>query len=441
MEQIASMDSPLFQALGTFCQNLTALRGFVALIASVLETHRKITYAESADMLMACAIAMKDALPDLKMELPADKIAKVRQEFGGEVKLAARDDMYTLEFTPGMEKRLLRGMTALYNASAHHSLLYRSALISLVSAAEWLVAQLIRAYIVKHPNSAGIKDKTMTLSDLQELGSIEDAQNMLIQARIDELMFGSLDDWLKFLHSTMRLSMGYWDKRMDALVEIFQRRNVMVHNNGIVGSSYVKKVAPELREGLDVNASLLIKPEYLEGAIDLVEYSFLLISAELWQDLDFADEMRAALLSTIVIERINSERWLVAEGASEFVMRDKKLSERSQLIGKINYWQVLKWQKRFDEVRKNVEETDFSAKGAIYQLARLVLLDRTDEAFTLLPKVVKNEELSVEQLREWPLFREFRKDERVEKFIATGAANQTVKVEGPQVDLSKPVVQ
>jgi hypothetical protein len=316
-----------------------------------------------------------------------------------------------------MEKRFALGQKAVANAHTHHALLYRSALISLVSSAEWLVMQLIREYIKKYPDRAGIKDKTLTLGDLQGIGSIDEARSMLIQTRIDEVMFGSLEDWLKFLNKTMQLSMGYMDDRRDALLEIFQRRNVMVHNNGVVHTAYIKKVPPELRQGIDVNTTLPITPEYLQDAIDLVEYSFLLISAELWQDLDPPDENRCNVLTNVVIERLNSERWLVAEGASQFTKRDKQLSERSQLIGLINYWQTLKWQENFDMVRKDVEKADFSAKSGLFQLARFVLLDNFDKAYELLPTLVDTKALTVEQLQEWPLFREFRKDERVSTFV------------------------
>ena len=258
-------------------------------------------------------------------------------------------------------------------------MLYRSALISLVSAAEWLVMQLIQVYVKRHPEAIGIRDKTLTLADLQAIGSIEEAQAMLIQSRIDEIMFGGLEDWLKMFANTMHLSMGYLKPRRDGLVDILQRRNVMVHNNGVVHSSYMRKVPLELRQGIELNTNLLVTPEYLESAIDLVEYSFVLIAAELWQDLEPNDEERGTVLTNAVaIERINSGRWLVAEGASEFTMRDKKLSEQIQLIGTINYWQTLKWDGRFDSVRKDVEAADYLAKAELYQLARLVLLDQFD---------------------------------------------------------------
>ena len=38
--------------------------------------------------------------------------------------------------------------------------------------------------------------------------------------------------------------------------------------------------------------------------------------------------------------------------------------------GKINYWQALKWQGRFQEVRLEVEAEDMTAKERIYQLAK-----------------------------------------------------------------------
>jgi hypothetical protein len=83
-----------------------------------------------------------------------------------------------------------------------------------------------------------------------------------------------------------------------------------------------------------------------------------LVAAELWKQLDAKDEDRSVVLIKLAFESLKAARWKLSEGISFFVMNDKQLSERDQLVGRINYWQALKWQGRFDEIRSHVEQAD-----------------------------------------------------------------------------------
>lgn len=78
--------------------------------------------------------------------------------------------------------------------------------------------------------------------------------------------------------------------------------------------------------------------------------------------------------------------------------------------GELNYWQSVKWQGRFEGIRKQAEQADLSAKDPLYQLAQLALLNENEAFFSLLPDVLASRKLSIENLNEWPIFREMRVD-------------------------------
>jgi hypothetical protein len=94
------------------------------------------------------------------------------------------------------------------------------------------------------------------------------------------------------------------------------------------------------------------------------------------------------------------------------------LPERDQIIGTLNYWQSLKWQNRFDEVKDQVKTADFSAKDELYQIARHCLLDDEGSFFAMLPDVFRAEKLDMERLTTWPIFREMRKAPGYQKFVS-----------------------
>jgi hypothetical protein len=93
-------------------------------------------------------------------------------------------------------------------------------------------------------------------------------------------------------------------------------------------------------------------------------------------------------------------------------MRDAHLPEAMSLNGQLNYWQSIKWQGRYDEVRSEVEKADFSAKHPRYELAYRALREDKDGFFTMLPTIIRQETLTFEDLDKWPIFQEMRKDPR-----------------------------
>ena len=258
-------------------------------------------------------------------------------------------------------QRFNEAMKRLSEKSSHHELLYRNCLISLVSSAEWFLSQVLRQFFESFPDAAGVKDKTLTLEDLRRIGSIDEAESYLISLRVDEIMWGGLEDWMKFLRNTVKLSMGYIAADEDALVEVFQRRNVLVHSNGTVHHSYLAKVAEPLKKDVQPGGSRG-HPAYLRSAIDTVERNFLLIAAELWKKLAPKEEERANVLNDITMKALFSERYQVAMGTSRFQMEDRQLQEKWLVYAKLNFWQSKKWAGEFDEVRDQVKEADFTAR-------------------------------------------------------------------------------
>lgn len=78
---------------------------------------------------------------------------------------------------------------------------------------------------------------------------------------------------------------------------------------------------------------------------------------------------------------------------------------------------TLKWQQRFDAVKKEIQDADFSDKDIKFELTRRVLLDDFDSALIILPKALETGSIERECIMEWPVFQEFCKDERVISII------------------------
>lgn len=418
-------------------RNLDGLREFLTVVKTFLEKEA-MDYQESRSReLIPLALAMSASGKDPDLALSEERELELRKAFGAEFQLTkTADGGVRIEIPGEANKRFADAIKGLSANSSHQTLLYRNCLISLISSAEWFLSQVLSQFFKAYPDAAGIRDKTLTLEDLRRIGSIEEAQEYLVALRVDEIMWGGFDDWMKFLKGTVKLSMGYMVSDEKALVEVFQRRNVMVHNNGVVHPSYLAKVDEALRKDVVAGTDIEVNPSYLFEAINLVEKNFLLIAAELWKKLLPKDEARPLITNDQTMKALFAERYTVASGLSRFQMEDRQIPDKWITYGKLNYWQTEKWAGRFDAVAEEIKSADFSGKDDLSQMARYVLINETQAACKLLAPVFAASKLTVNDLEEWPIFKEFRRNERVTEFIEAEKAKMsaTIQISSEQME-------
>ena len=298
----------------------------------------------------------------------------------------------------------------------HIDLLYKNSFISLLSTVEWFFSQILHFNYDKFPDTAGIQKKTMTLSDLKSFGSIEDAEKYLIDTKIEEVLRGNLESWFTTLKTDINLKLGYIEPIKQELVEIYQRRNLFVHNGGIVNSIYLSKVSEEFRNDIKLNDSLLIDKKYLDNAICKLQKAFILIASELWKNLDKSDKSRGDVLTDIVYENLIKERWDICEGLTYFIIKDAELEVIDKVVAQLNYWLCKKELNQYESVKKEIEQANYSDKKEIFQLALYALKDDVNSFLELLPISLDSKQLNIERLEEFPIFKTIRKTEEYQKF-------------------------
>jgi len=298
----------------------------------------------------------------------------------------------------------------------HIELLYKNSLISILSSVEWFFSQILHFHYDKFPESAGIEKKTITLSDLKNFGSIEDAEKFLIDTKIEEILRGNFDSWLILLKSDLKLSLGYIEPIKDELIEIYQRRNLFVHNGGIVNSIYLSKVNEKFKSQLKINDQLIIDKEYLDNAICKLQKAFILIASELWKNTNKDDKSRGAVLTEIVYENLLKSRWDICEGLTYFIINDSQLEVTDKVVGQLNHWLCKKETGKIDIVKKEIEKADYSDKKEIFQLALHALKEDLNSFFETLPLVLESKQLTIDELEEFPIFREIRETQEYKNF-------------------------
>lgn len=405
--------------ISAFWKNLESLRDFVDVVSGFLDERSKEDLSTDPDALIPLAIA----LSELKLDDPLDKKQKNKllRLYGGDIQdIKAenadknKDGSIKITLKSKNPERYQKVFDSISKSSARRGQLYQSALISLISTVENFVAQLAHKHFNDNPNAIGIKEKTLSLDDLNRIGSIEDARKYLIDKKVEDVLRGSFTDWIIFIKQKMNVSASYLDRHIDSMAESCQRRNLFIHNGGTVNSIYLQNLPPSIKKRPKINDRLSISSEYLEDTISDFERNFILIAAEIWKKNEPNNEERGSKLIEIAFEHLLKERWQIAGDISYFIAGDKGLSESNRLIGQINYWQCKKWQGELKDVKNEIEELDLSAKEPIFRLAKATLLDSYDEAIELIKLVIKNKVLETDDIKTWPIFQKLRKEREAE---------------------------
>ncbi|MFC5027165.1 hypothetical protein ACQFX6_19395 [Streptomyces sp. DSM 41987] len=296
--------------------------------------------------------------------------------------------------------------------------------VSAVSSFEVLMARLVDFFFRAAPealeNVAREREKEFSLKDLKTMDSIDDAVDLAISRRVDEIMFGSFADWRKFFLDRMNIKFEDCAVDWNGLKETFQRRHILVHNGGMISKRYLSNISNEDRKELAVGGRIVTDEAYVRTAIDSIATFGTLLSASVQKkfcsrdaDVDYIGHC----LNGYAYKELQAKRYSCVSKMTSFI-RGMELSDGSRLTAQVNNW-IARDQMIPGSVNSEVTAWDVSALGDRYKLAKYCLLGEVDEAVKLARSLYGNEELSVEDVLEWPLFDPIRNEGKFGQFVET----------------------
>lgn len=399
-----------------FADNLSSLRDFVDLVDSFLTQQKERVLEDHEDDIRPIFEAVQSTVSKEEIPEEDDDVRQYVEVNTDELEDGKGIIGFRASGEPGA--RFNAAMNKVGKSEKRIRLLYNSALMNLVSSVEVFFSQLLHQYFRKYPDALGRGEKAFSLKDLDQYNTIEDAREAYISSKIENVLRDSFDEWVATFRSRMNLSMSYLEEHMEVLVETFKRRNLVVHNAGIVNRTYLSSVADQFRESVESGDRLIVERGYLDERIGLLERNCLLIAFELWKKVDQEDEDRGKLLSDISYDHLLEERYEVAESLGYFLSRDKRMPEPFRLVGKLNRWLSIKRQGRWEEVRQEAEQADFTAKERRFRLAHAALCDRHDRFFEVLPDAIRGGGIEESELKNFPIFADVRDDDRFDEVVS-----------------------
>ena len=293
----------------------------------------------------------------------------------------------------------------------------------LVSRYDEFIAGILRNYYKAYPNKLKNPDKTITYDEIVELNSVELIKDAFIDKEIDRLLYGSHIDQIDFLDDNLKLGIKANCSRIKDFIEITERRNIIVHNGGIVNKQYLQtckkydiKIDTKIKDG----SLIIVTDDYFEQAFACVFELGLRIGQSSVRRLfpEKLDDADTSLINAIGFPILESENWELSKIIFEFA-KDIPLKfisdDRSHRIYVINLCICLKHLRKKKEMSELIDSYDWSSSGNEFQLALRILKEKYDETEKIMENFHKEEPFPDHAYRTWPLFLEFRRTDNFKR--------------------------
>lgn len=301
---------------------------------------------------------------------------------------------------------------------SHGPLLRQGALTTLLSFFEVLISDLIQLCYSMFPGRLSAK-QVLTLETLRQLDTtkVEDVEKYLASVEVDDLLYKkSLKDQLAYFAEELDVNIDPLKPELKYLVEISQRRNLLVHNKGIVNRQYLSKVADELIEeyGIEQGDELAVRESYLNAAIDTIYVSGLMLVQLCWRKWDRAATEAADkfVVTHMLYRSLREERFELVRRMAERLKEARYATEPSKRMAIVNHAIALKELGLPDEMESVLCSVDWRASSLEYKLVLHALRNEEEEFYSLLPRAKAAGVAERWQLEEWPAFAHQRGTER-----------------------------
>ncbi len=320
---------------------------------------------------------------------------------------------------------------AVNNTTTAIKIFKRNFLVSLISQFDTYVADLIKAIFEIKPEIINNSEKQLTFSELSKFENIQTAKDYIIEKEIETVLRESYTEQFKWFEKKLSIQLRKDLPIWATFIEITQRRNLYVHNDGKISSQYLsvcRENNVKLDDNIKIGDELNVGFKYFDKAFKCLFEIGVKLNQVLRRNL-CKEEIEKADHSflNISFELIQNRQYDLAKTLYDFSDRyiNHYSTEDLRLRILLNRAQTYKWLDQQDECLKIIKSEDWSAKGDLFKLASFVLLDDYINASRLMTDIGDNPKVIDKSFyRDWPVFNNFRKTDEFKE-----AYKQIYKIE------------
>lgn len=316
-------------------------------------------------------------------------------------------------------------------------ILHETTIQQIVNSYEQLLGGIISWQLNSNPEAAP-KDEEITYRELLTFSSLEEAKKHVIESHITTFLKNkNTDDQIKYLRDELKADISSYFPRLPELKELILRRHAIVHAGGIATSEYIRKV--KKINGYDsskINAGdvLELTTSYVKNAWEIT-YSFGVILIHLLAR-QYAQSINNKIIEkeadSFLIDSsyvcIQEEQYSTAETILRYASKLRLSEQPVNWIVDINLAQVLLWQGKHKECNQILDSSHWNSTSLRFQLCVHALKNDSAKFQELLSLAVARNEITINELLEWPIFRFMRECDDFPKWLENAFGKQHIGI-------------
>ena len=302
-----------------------------------------------------------------------------------------------------------------HSSSSPVQTLEKSLFISLFSAFDKFIGDLIEVLFKKKPDLYKKLNKEINITNALEYESIEDLRKYFLDKEIETIRRKSYQEQFKKFENQFDIKLTKFDQWSD-FIEQSQRRNLFTHCDGVVSQQYID-VCKTVNINIEtsVGEKLKVGSDYLFKSCMIVAQVGIMLGQTLWRKLVSNEINKADIhLNSKIFNFLHQEEWSNAITIGNFAHSlPKKSNESLERMFLINHAIALNAINKKDKAKDLLDTKDWSATLLDFTLAYSVITYDYDEAKNIMLKIGKESKFVSEiPYHDWPLFREFRESDQ-----------------------------
>jgi len=289
----------------------------------------------------------------------------------------------------------------------NYEILSRSSFLMLNNYFEYLIADLLTYYYNKFKNSLNDKEFKITLKELNEYETVEEATKNLILKEVESIIVEKTFDQL-LLHFEEKLSISLENEliKWDKIIELRERRHLIVHNSSVINKKYISRTKNPFN--FNIGDTVHIDNEYFINAWKEFKIAGQLLILNCWGNWD-KDNIDNAIYEIMIqtYEDLKSKQYdIVCKTCkySEQIIPKNDTQEDYLLRIKVNNAISLKKQNKKTELNKVLKSMKVGTATPIFKICYKILKDDHSDLADYFRKSILLEELNVDYYMEWPIF-------------------------------------
>jgi len=284
-----------------------------------------------------------------------------------------------------------------------------SLLLSIVATFDSIIGDFLKDLITRDPASIDFGDKSFSYRELFKTKEIETLKNNIIDDEVNRLLRDSHKEQVRYIEKLSQTEIINHHERWRNFYEVFERRNQYAHANGVATRAYLEKLKREKypSEDIAIGSRLELSTSYLHKAVDyLIEFGTLL-SFVIWRKGSDDPNPAFGALSDASYFYITKKRTKLAAWLLDFALHKqsrKGVEEMRVRQMYVNLANALRKMDKKEDSEKVLAELDWSATSIDFRICIASIREDVEEVIRLLPAAAASEDISIDAIRNWPVF-------------------------------------